>query len=67
VATFAEEMVTKYEGLLRENAGAKSVTVDGIAVSYADLEVKHQYWKKQVAVEKGERPPVATVDLSKAT
>lgn len=62
--SFAEQMVTKLETLLLASAGLKSVSVDGEAVSYADLESRYDYWKSRVSRESGDRPLSATVDLS---
>ena len=64
MATHAEQMVEKYEALLLANAGVQTVTVDGVTVSYADLEQRHRYWRKQVAREKGRRPTAASIKLS---
>jgi hypothetical protein len=62
--TFANKMVTKFECLLEDNVGVQSVTVDGVAVSYADLLVQYEYWKKRQAVARGTRPRVSSINLS---
>lgn len=62
--SFAETMQTKFETLLAANVGVSSVTVDGTAVSYADLEKKWQFWRNQVLRESGNRPRFKTLDLS---
>lgn len=62
--SFAETMQTKFETLLAANAGVASVTVDGTAVSYSDLEKQWQFWRNQVAREGGNRPRFKTLDLS---
>jgi hypothetical protein len=63
MATFAEQMVAKYEALLLANAGATSVAVDGVQVSYADLEAKYQHWSRAAARAAGTTPGVSTVAL----
>lgn len=63
VPTFAETMVTKLETLLLANAGAESVSLDGQAVTFADLERKYDYWKSRVALEQGTKPRVASINL----
>ena len=46
--TFAEEMVEKFQNLLRANAGLASVNVDGQQVTYADLGAQLDHWQKKV-------------------
>ena len=65
MATHAEQMVTKLEAMLVENAGLTEVDVDGTKVSYADLEAKWQFWKGQVARAKGRKPAVSTIRLDR--
>ena len=65
MATFAEQMVERLEGLMVKAAGLDSITIDGQAVRYTDLEEKHRYWKAQVARESGAKPVASTVDLSR--
>jgi len=65
-ATHAEKMVAKLEELLLANAGVDTVVIDGVRVSYADLEAKLNHWKRQVANEQGTNPRAATIDLSNA-
>ena len=62
--TFAEQMVEKLEALLLKAAGHSSISVDGQAVTYSDLEAKYNYWKRQVARESGAKPLIADIDLS---
>ena len=64
--TFAEKMVARFEELLLESAGLKSVVIDGTQVSYEDLEAKYRYWKKKVAEEQGSAPLSAQIDLGAA-
>ena len=64
-ATFADQMVAKYQQLLLENAGAASVDVDGRKVAYADLEAKWRFWKAQAAKEKGRRPVISRIRLDR--
>ncbi|MCX5674691.1 MAG: hypothetical protein NTX87_06750 [Planctomycetota bacterium] len=59
MATFAETMLAKYEGLLQARAGMDTVSVDGQSVRYADVEAKYRYWKHEVAREKGRLPQAA--------
>ena len=61
--THAETMVQKYEALLEANPGVTSVTVDGVAVSYADLEAKLAYWQSKLDGQRGKRPGAASVSL----
>ena len=63
MATFAEQMVAKYETLLAASAGLDTVSVDGQSVRYADVEAKYRYWKREVAREAGQRPQAASVNL----
>jgi hypothetical protein len=65
MATFAETMVSKYETLLAENAGLTEVDVDGQKVAYAVLEDKWQFWKGQVAKEKGRKATVSRIRLDR--
>lgn len=62
--TFAEEMVSKLEALMREAAGLQSVNIDGHMVTYADLLAQYEFWKRKVATESGKRATVAQIDLS---
>ena len=64
MATFAEQMVAKYEALLASAVGLDSITVDGQSVRYADVEAKYRYWKREVEREQGRRPAAAGIDLS---
>jgi hypothetical protein len=54
--TFSEQMLAKIEAVLMESAGLQSATIAGQTVTYADLLKQRDYWQKQVAQEKGERP-----------
>jgi len=63
MATFAQQMVTKYEQLLLENAGLTVVNVDGQQVSYADLEAKYEHWRQRVLKEAGKRPAISRIRL----
>lgn len=53
--TFAEQMVIKLEALLLANPGVQSITVDGVATSYVDLETRLERYKSQAARENGTR------------
>jgi len=65
MATFAEDMVAKFEGLLRDNAGLRSVTVDGVATTFEDLTQQWEYWKRQAARESGSgKPRLSVCDMS---
>jgi hypothetical protein len=66
MATFAEQMVEKYEAILLANAGVQTITVDGETVAYADLEAKYQHWKRAAGRESGAKPTASNFDLSKA-
>jgi hypothetical protein len=63
MATFAEQMVTKYETLLQTSAGLDTVSVDGQSVRYTDVEAKYRYWKREVARQAGQRPQAASINL----
>jgi len=63
MATFAEQMVAKYETLLQTSAGLDSISVDGQSVRYTDVEAKYRYWKREVAREKNQRPQAASINL----
>jgi len=51
--------------LLEANPGVQSVSVDGLSVSYADLESKLAHWKRRVARQQGTRPVVTTIRLDR--
>ncbi len=63
MATHEEVMLEKFETLLQSAVGLKSVTVDGTLITYVDLELKWQFWKKQVARQRGHRPASARIRL----
>jgi len=63
MATFAEQMVAKYETLLATSAGLDTVSVDGQSVRYTDVEAKYRYWKREVGREKNQRPQAASINL----
>lgn len=65
MATHAERMVVKYEALLEANPGVQTVSVDGLSVSYADLEAKLAHWKRRVARHQGTRPVATTIRLDR--
>ena len=62
MATFAEQLLAKYETLLQTSAGLDTVSVDGQSVQYADVEAKYRDWKREVAREKGQRPQAASIN-----
>lgn len=65
MATFADDMVEKYEGLLRANAGVKSVVVDGVQTSFEDLTKQWEYWRRIQAKEAGTgKPRLSVIDMS---
>jgi hypothetical protein len=61
--TFAEQMVAKYEALLLEATGLKSVSVAGQMVTYDDLQTQYDLWKGRVAREQGTRPRILSAEL----
>jgi len=61
--TFAAQMVEKYEALLAANVGVASVTIDGVSVSYADVEAAYRRWLRTYNRERGRRPTAATIRL----
>lgn len=61
--TFAEDHVERLETLLAANVGVRSVSVDGVSVSYDDLLKQYDYWKSRVARESGTRPRIAQINL----
>ena len=63
MATFAEDMVEKYQALLMANAGVKNVSVDGQNLTLDDLEEKLEYWSRKVAAANGTRPRVLQINL----
>lgn len=63
MTTFAEQMVSKYEGLLLKGAGLSQVTVDGTVVSFVELEQQYAFWTRRVARESGARPVASTIKL----
>ena len=63
MATYAEQMVAKFEALLQTASGLDTVSVDGQSVRYTDVEAKYRYWKREVAREKNQRPQAASINL----
>jgi hypothetical protein len=63
MATFAEQLLAKYETLLQTSAGLDTVSVDGQSVRYADVEAKYRYWQREVARQAGTRPQAASINL----
>lgn len=61
--TFNAQMVAKLQSLLLANVGAQSVSVDGQAVTYADLVVRLEQFETRLAAEEGRRPRVFQHDL----
>lgn len=61
--SFATQMVDKLEALLLANVGVQSMTVDGRAVTYADLLKQYDFWKNKVARETNSRPLASQIDL----
>ena len=65
MATFADDMVEKYERLLRANAGLKSVSVDGVQTTFDDLTKQWEYWRRVQANEAGTgKPRLSVIDMS---
>lgn len=62
-ATFCRQMVSRYESLLLENAGVSSVSVDGVSVSYAELERSLEYWNRKLETAEGSRRRVSQIKL----
>lgn len=60
---FAEQMVNKYEKLLLDNAGVKSVSVDGQSVTYSDLKKEYKSWKNQLDASTGGKAGVLQIKL----
>lgn len=63
---FTRRMVAKYRELLLKAAGLQSITIDGQAVSYADLEARYSDWIGRLAQLDGTLNAVLTIDLSNA-
>ena len=63
MATFAEQLLAKYETLLQTSAGLDTVSVDGQSVRYTDVEAKYRWWKREVGREQGQRPQAASINL----
>lgn len=61
---FCLQMVEKYQTLLLRHAGKTSITVDGVATSFAELERLYQHWQRELQIATGLAPTVATVDMS---
>lgn len=61
--TFAQRMVEKFETLLTEAVGLKTVTVNGTTTTYDDLQRQYQFWLGRVAREAGS-PRIVRLDLS---
>lgn len=63
--TFAEQQLTKIEALMDSvPPGVKTISVDGMSVSYDDLLKRRRDLKREVAREQGTRPRAAQIDLS---
>lgn len=65
-AKFVLQMVEKYRELLLACAGLKSVTIDGQAVTYEQLEQQYAHWHKKLGRINGTRPRVASITLENA-
>jgi hypothetical protein len=52
---FAQQMVDKYQGLLLKVAGVHSVSVDGIPMTFNDLNKELLRWMRAVRAAKGKR------------
>ena len=61
--SFNQQMVTKLQALLLKNVGVQSVTVDGVAVSYADLQRELDHYEARLARENGTKPRIARINL----
>lgn len=61
--TFAEEMLERIEGVLREAAGLQSASIAGQTVTYADLLAQREHWRREIAKEQGGRPLLLEVDM----
>jgi hypothetical protein len=61
--SFASNMVEKYQCLLEKSAGLKSVSVEGEMMSLADLEVKWQFWKNELAKAEGYKPRISAIQI----
>ncbi len=64
MSTFAEQQVSRLEGLLAANTGVDSVMVGSRSVKHGDLLRQYDYWKAKVAREGGGRPRAAQIKLS---
>lgn len=61
--TFDEQMVEKLQALLLKNAGVQNVTVDGVVVSFSDLEKRLQFYEARVARTNKTKPIVSRINL----
>jgi len=63
--SYAEQMVVILQDALKINAGILSVSIDGMTTQYSRAQALKElrFWMRQVAVEKGKRPRLATVRL----
>lgn len=61
--TFAESQLTRIEQALAKNPGVRSISVDGVNVTFDDLIKQRDYWRRQVQAEQGNRSRVLSVEL----
>lgn len=61
MATFAAKMLEKYQAVLLANPGVTTIVVDGVTVSYADLEAKVDRWQAKVDRQSGKRPFASSI------
>ncbi|HUX01273.1 MAG TPA: hypothetical protein VMY35_09890 [Phycisphaerae bacterium] len=66
MSTHAEQMVARFQDLLLANAGVTSVSIDGVSVTYGELERRLAYWERKVGIALGTRPRVSRPRLDNA-
>jgi hypothetical protein len=65
VPSFAAEQLARIQGLLAANIGLKSISVDGVNVSYDDLVKQYDEWSSKVARENGTRPRISQIYMGR--
>ena len=65
MATVAEQAVARIEAALLANPLAEQISLDGHSVSMPEALKKLEYWRRRALRERGGRPVLSTIDLSR--
>lgn len=64
MATFAEKMLAKIEERMLALGGVEEATVNGERLKLRDLKKEREYYRRELARERGLRPTIVPLDLS---